>query len=60
MSITFAAFGLGMVIGGPLTDAIGPRWVYAAGAAMGAVAALFARSLARGVAEEAQTEPVPA
>ena len=60
MSVTFASFGLGMVVGGPLTDAIGARWVYGAGAAAAGVAALFARALARGAAEEAQTRPVPA
>jgi MFS family permease len=60
MSATFASFGLGMIVGGPLTQAIGPRWVYAAGAGLAVVAALFGRSLARGAAEEAQAEPVPA
>ena len=60
MSVTFGSFGLGMVVGGPLTDAIGARWVYGAGAAAAGVAALFARALARGAAEEAQTRPVPA
>jgi len=60
MSVTFASFGLGMIAGGPLTDAIGARWVYGAAAAAAAVAALFARALARGAAAEAQTELLPA
>jgi len=60
MSATFASFGLGMVAGGPATDAIGARWVFAAAAAVSGVAALLARTLARGAAAEIQTEPVPA
>jgi MFS family permease len=60
MSITFASFGLGMVVGGPLTDAIGARWVFGIAALEAAVAALFARALARSAAEEVRPEPLPA
>jgi MFS family permease len=60
MSVTFASYGLGMVIGGPLTDAVGPRWLYGLAAAVSTVAAVFARTLARSAAEEPQAEPVPA
>ncbi|MER3412569.1 MAG: hypothetical protein C4305_09935, partial [Thermoleophilia bacterium] len=39
MSATFAAMGVGMVAGGPLTDAVGARWVYAGAGAMTVAAA---------------------
>jgi MFS family permease len=60
MSVTYASLGLGMIVGGPLTDTIGPRWVYAAAAAISFVAALCGRALVRGVAEEPAPEPAPA
>jgi MFS family permease len=60
MSTTFAALGLGMIASGPLTDAVGARWVYAAGAAVAALAAVAGRSLARSAAEEPRPQPVAA
>ena len=47
MTINFAALGLGMVAAGPLTDAFGARWVWAAAGATQAVAALVGFVLAR-------------
>ena len=60
MSVTFASLGLGMIVGGPLTDAIGPRWVYAAAAAIAAAAALCGRVLVRAAADEPAPSPLPA
>ena len=47
MSSSFAVFALGMVVSGPLTDAIGPRWVWGASAARGSVGTDRARALPR-------------
>lgn len=64
MSATFAVFGIGMIVGGPVTDAVGARWVYAGGAALTFLAALVGRAMTRRVdatAEgEAEGEPVSA
>jgi MFS family permease len=60
MSVTYASLGLGMIVGGPLTDAIGARWVYAVAAVVSAAAALCSRALVRGASEESAPEPVPA
>lgn len=64
MSSTFAVMGLGMIVAGPLTDQFGPRWLYAAAAAVAAVAALAGRLMLRSVpdevlAEEEEREPEP-
>jgi MFS family permease len=62
MSSSFAVLGIGMVVAGPLTDAIGPRWVFGLAAACAAVAAFVGHALARGVperVEEAEPEPEP-
>jgi MFS family permease len=50
MSANFAVLGAGMLAAGPLTDAIGPRWVWGAAAAIMAVAGVLGLLLARGVA----------
>jgi MFS family permease len=67
MSSTFAVMGLGMIIAGPLTDRFGPRWLYAAAAAVAAVAAVVGSVLARGIPElettgepEHEAEPISA
>jgi MFS family permease len=62
MSANFAVLGVGMLLAGPATDAVGPRWVWGAAAAIMAVAAGIGWLLARGVtAQPAETraEPVP-
>jgi MFS family permease len=47
MSANFALLGLGMAVWGPITDAVGARWVFGAAAGLAAVAALVGRSLTR-------------
>jgi DHA3 family macrolide efflux protein-like MFS transporter len=51
MSANFAVLGVGMLLAGPATDAVGPRWVWGAAAAIMAVAAAVGWLLARGVRE---------
>lgn len=51
MSANFAVLGLGMVAAGPLTDAVGARWVWGGAAVIVAFAAAIATSLARGIPE---------
>jgi MFS family permease len=48
-NVTFLA--LGLVLGGRLTDAFGPRWVWGAAAVLSGVSAVVGFALARGVAE---------
>jgi MFS family permease len=67
MSATFAAFGLGMIVGGAITAAVGARWVYAGAGVLTAVAAIVGRALTRNLdvageaaehaAEDADMEP---
>lgn len=49
MSTNFAVLGLGMIAAGPLTDAYGPRAVWAGAAAIAAAASVVAYALARGI-----------
>jgi MFS family permease len=61
MSTNFALLGLGMVIAGPLTDAIGARWVFAVSAACAGLAAVVGFLLLRSAptdAAERDVEPV--
>ncbi len=66
-NVTFLA--LGLVLGGRLTDAFGPRWVWGAAAVLSGVSAVVGFTLARGVAvtspqtaelTETAVEPEPA
>ena len=59
-NVTFLA--LGMVLAGRLTDAVGPRWVWAAAAVLSAMAAVVGFTLARSAAEmpSETVEPVQA
>ena len=57
MSVNYAAYALGFVIAGPLTDRVGPRWVFAGVGAVLALASLVAYALARG-AERTAGQPV--
>ena len=66
-NVTFLA--LGLVLGGRLTDAFGPRWVWGAAALLSGVSAVVGFTLSRGVAEaspkpaevpETAAEPEPA
>lgn len=47
MSTTYAVLGLGMIVAGPLTDAVGARWVFALSAVCASVAALVGFVLLR-------------
>lgn len=59
MSVNYAVYGLGFVIAGPLTDAIGPRWVFAVVSIVLAFVSVIAYALARGV-ESTVERPVEA
>jgi hypothetical protein len=53
MSVSYAALGIGMIGGGPLTDAVGPRSVWAIAAGVYALATPLAFVLSRGGAGDA-------
>jgi MFS family permease len=55
MSSNYVVLGLGMLAAGPITDAVGPRAVWAIAGGLSAVAAIIGLALARGVA--ARREP---
>lgn len=48
MSVNYAVYGLGFVIAGPLTDSVGPRWVFGGVGMVLAFASLVAYALSRG------------
>jgi MFS family permease len=50
MSSNYVVLGLGMVAAGPITDAVGPRTVWAVAGLLAAVGAVIGLALARGVA----------
>jgi MFS family permease len=56
MSTNFAVLGLGMVIAGPLTDAVGARWVFAISAICAGLGALVGFFLLRSASAQT-TEP---
>lgn len=56
MSLNFAFMGLGMAVAGPLTDAVGPRSVWAGAAVLFLVAAAIGATLARGVRVSSRAE----
>jgi MFS transporter, DHA3 family, macrolide efflux protein len=61
MSVGYAVLGLGMVIAGPLTNAIGARAVWGISAGLAALGALAGYVLVRGVTPEARPgEALPA
>jgi MFS family permease len=49
MSVNFVFMGLGMAVAGPLTDAVGPRWVWGGAALLFLASAAIGGLLARGV-----------
>ena len=55
MSLNYAVLGLGLIAAGPITDALGPRAVWAIGGGLAAVAAVIGLTMARGAA--ARSEP---
>jgi MFS family permease len=48
MSVNYAVYGLGFVIAGPLTDGVGPRWVFGGVGVVLAFASFVAYALTRG------------
>jgi MFS family permease len=48
MSVNYAVYGLGFVVAGPLTDRVGPRWVFGGVGVILAGATLVAYALAQG------------
>jgi MFS family permease len=58
MSVNYAVYGLGFVVAGPLTDSVGPRWVFGGVGIVLAFASLVAYALTRraepGVVVEAE------
>jgi MFS family permease len=48
MSVNYAVYGLGFIVAGPLTDSVGPRWVFAAVGVVLALASLVAYAMSRG------------
>jgi MFS family permease len=59
MSVNYAVYGLGFVAAGPLTDSVGPRWVFGGVGFVLAFAALVAYGLARTARQPAE-RPVEA
>jgi MFS family permease len=59
MSVNYAVYGLGFVVAGPLTDSVGPRWVFGGVAVVLAFASLVAYALAR-TAQRAAEQPAEA
>jgi MFS family permease len=60
MGSTYAVLGLGMIVGGPLTDALGARWTYALAATICGLAAVAAHVLARSLPRDTlQPAPFP-
>jgi hypothetical protein len=58
MSVGYGVLGIGMVIAGPLTNAIGARAVWGISAGLMAVGALVGYVLVRGVTAEARARDV--
>jgi MFS family permease len=54
MSVNYAVYGLGFVIAGPLTDSVGPRWVFGGVGIVLAFASLVAYALARGAEQRVE------
>jgi hypothetical protein len=48
MSVNYAVYGLGFVIAGPLTDGVGPRWVFGGVGVVVGLASFVAYALGRG------------
>ena len=49
MSVNFALLGFGMAVAGPVTDAVGARWVFGLAAVFAGVAAVVGRLMTRGL-----------
>jgi MFS family permease len=65
MSANYALLGAGMGVAGPITDAVGARWVFGGAAVLAGIAALVGRALTRqlgvlGDADEPGAQPASA
>ena len=56
MSVNYAVYGLGFVVAGPLTDSVGPRWVFGGVGIVLAFASLVAYALTRGADQRVVAE----
>ena len=56
MSVNYAAYGLSVLVAGPLTDSFGPRWVYACVGVLLALAAVVALVMTREEIAEPRAE----
>jgi MFS family permease len=54
MSVNYAVYGLGFVIAGPLTDSVGPRWVFGGVGVVLALASFVAYALTRGAEQRVE------
>jgi hypothetical protein len=60
MSANFAVLGLAMIAAGPLTDAVGARWVWGGAAALAGLASALGFVMTRGLEpQHARGEAVP-
>jgi MFS family permease len=57
MSVNYVFLGIGMAVAGPVTDAVGPRWVWGVASTLFVAAGAIGAVLARGV-RIAEPEPV--
>jgi ENTS family enterobactin (siderophore) exporter len=57
MSSNFALVAVAMIVAGPLTDAFGPRWVYAGSAVLAGAAAVVGYALAHGIPAQEEGKP---
>jgi MFS family permease len=60
MSVNYALLGFGMALAGPITAAVGARWIYALAALLSGIAAVVARALTRRLGSLAAPEPASA
>ena len=54
MSVNYAVYGIGFLIAGPLTDSVGPRWVFAGVGMVLALSSFLAYVLTRGAETRAE------
>jgi MFS family permease len=60
MSVNYAVYGVGVLLAGPLTDAFGPRWIFAGVGALLAFASLVGYGLSRAEAIPERTAEIEA
>jgi MFS family permease len=60
MSVTYGVLGVGMVVAGPVTDAVGARWVFGAAGLFQVAAAVVARGMTRRLRALDERAPRPA